>query len=56
MEYGNWMAVVLASAGVGKEVEGVLREKNRDLGVRENRAAGDRVFVTAGDAGGDVAV
>lgn len=56
MEYGSWMAVVLASAGVGKEVEGVLREKNRGLGGRENRATGDGVFVAADDAGGDVAV
>jgi hypothetical protein len=43
MNYGTWMVQVLASLGIAKEVEGVVRQKNDGVPGREAHAAADEV-------------
>ena len=50
MNYGTWMVQVLASVGIAKEVDGVVRQKNGGLPGEETGAAGDEVPAASDDS------
>ena len=56
MQYGTWMVKVLASVGIAKEVEDVVRQKNGGLPGTGTCAAGDEVPAASDDSRSDAAV